>query len=63
MSKKATVSDDYLETLEKVKEQYQQYLDVSKVYELPGVRTEEAEERQYPPSPDHPLTTNTFSVK
>ena len=61
MSKNEKVLDDYLKTLEKVKEQYRQYLDVSKIYELP-TRTEEPTECR-PPSPEYPLTTNTFRVK
>lgn len=54
--------DDYLKTLEKVKQQYQQYVEVSKLYELPTHREEERAQYQ-PPSPEHPLTTNTFRVK
>jgi len=53
---------EYLETLEKVKRQYQQYLEVSRIYELPVFQKKE--ELQYLiPSLEHPLTTNTFRVK
>ena len=54
--------DDYLETLERVKKQYQQYVEVSRLYELPLQKAEE--ETQYqPPSPENPLTMNTFRVQ
>ena len=62
MSKKEKVQDSYLETLEKVKQQYQEYIEVSKIYELPTFEEEKPIEYQ-PPSPEHPLTTNTFDVK
>ena len=56
------ITERYLETLEEVKKQYQQYVEVSKLYELPTLKKEE--ETQYqPPSHEHPLTTNTFRVK
>ena len=62
MSKKHKISDDYLTTLEVVKKQYQEYLEVSKIYELPTLK--EKEPVQYkPPTPDSPLTTNTFQFK
>ena len=51
------VSDNYLETLEEVKKQYQQYLDVSGLYQLPIFNKDEEPQYQ-PPSPEHPLTTN-----
>ena len=56
------ISGDYLETLEKVKEQYQQYIEVSRLYELPTSKTEQQVEYQ-PPTFDNPLTTNKFSMK
>lgn len=62
MSKQEKFSDDYLKTLEKVKEQYRQYVSLSKIDELPVNQEEEVTENS-PPSPDHPLTTNSFSVK
>ena len=55
-------SDDYLKTLEEVKKQYQQYVEVSSLYKLPTQNEEEATKYQ-PPTPEHPLTTNTFRVK
>lgn len=64
MSKKTkteNVSDDYLKTLEKVKKQYQQYVEVSELYKLP-VQKEERLQYQ-PPSIEHPLTTNTIRTK
>ena len=55
-------SDDYLETLEQVKKQYQQYIEASGLYELPIQKEEEIIQYQ-PPSREHPLTTNRFSTK
>ena len=56
------VSDDYLKTLEEVKKQYQQYVEVSELYTLPIQKAEE--ETQYqPPTPERPLTTNTFHIE
>ena len=65
MTKKAkieNVSDDYLETLEKVKKQYQQYVEVSELYKLPVQKEEEPLQYQ-PPSIEHPLTTNTIRIQ
>ena len=56
------VSDDYLKTLEEVKKQYQQYVEVSELYKLPIQKEEETIQYQ-PPSPEHPLTTNTIRIK
>ena len=55
-------SEDYLNTLEKVKEQYQQYLEVSKLYELPTSEQEEPQIEYQAPTIDNPLTTNTFRM-
>ncbi len=57
-----SVSDSYLETLEKVKKQYEQYVEVSKLYDLPTEKQQEPTQYQ-PASPDNPLTSNTFRVK
>ena len=62
MVKKSETPNNYLETLEKVKEQYQQYLEVSKIYELPTFEEEKPTEYE-PPSQEHPLTTNTFRTR
>lgn len=59
---KETTSADYLETLEKVKKQYQQYVEVRKLYALP-MRKETAVIRRRPPSLEYPLTTNTIRIK
>ena len=60
--KTEAVQNDYLKTLEKVKKQYQQYVEVSELYKLPTHKEEE--KIQYnPPSPEHPLTINTFKIK
>lgn len=59
MSEKTTsdkVTADYLKTLEEVKRQYKQYVEVSRLYELPAQKEESV---QYlPPSAERPLTTN-----
>ena len=55
-------SADYLQTLEEVKKQYQQYVEVSGLYELP-IQKEEEVIRYQPPSPEHPLTTNRIPIK
>ncbi len=56
------ISDDYLETLEEVKKQYQQYVEVRELYKLPMQKKEEPVQYQ-PPSMEHPLTTNTIRIK
>ena len=57
-----SVSDDYLKVLEEVKKQYQQYVEVSGLYELPTQSEPDSPEYE-PPSLEHPLTTNTIRVK
>ena len=57
-----TVSENYLKTLEEVKRQYQQYVEVSELYKLPTQKEEEIIQYQ-PPSPEHPLTTNAIRIK
>lgn len=57
-TKTKSVSDDYLKTLEEVKRQYEQYVEVSELYKLPIQKAEE-ETRYQPPSLEHPLTTNS----
>ena len=61
-SERKTTSADYLETLEKVKKQYQQYVEVRKLYALP-IQKEIAVIRHRPPSLEYPLTTNTIRIK
>ena len=56
------ISEDYLETLEKAKEQYQQYVEVSRLYELPTSNTEQQVKYQHPTF-DNPSTTNKFNMK
>ena len=60
--KHETVLEDYLKTLEKVKKQYRQYLEVSELYKLPIQKEEETVQYQSP-TPEHPLTTNTIRIK
>ncbi len=56
------VSDSYLETLTEVKKQYQQYVEVSKLYELPAQKESAAPQYQ-PPALNIRLPHNTFRVK
>ena len=55
------VVDDYLKTLEKVKKQYQQYMEVSELYKL-STPADDSPVQFRPPSPDNPLTTNTVRI-
>ena len=57
------MNNDYLETLEKAKKQYQEYVEVSGLYNLPTSKREEKSMEISPPSYDNPLTTNTFRLK
>lgn len=59
---KQKVSDDYLATLEKVKEQYREYVEVSKINDLPIFSEEQPIENSLP-SIENPLTINTFRIK
>ena len=59
-SRKTSV--DYLDTLEQVKKQYEQYVEVSELYELP-IQKEEENIQYQPPSPEHPLNTNRILTK
>ena len=60
-TKTENVSDDYLKTLEEVKKQYQQYVEISELYKLP-MQKEEPVQYQ-PPSMEYPLTTNAIRIK
>ena len=51
--KQSIVSEDYLETLEKVKKQYEQYVEVSRLYDLPAAKQQEPTKYQ-PASPENP---------
>ena len=55
-------TDDYLNTLKEVEQQYQQYMDVSELYKLP-IQMEQEPIQYQPPSLEHPLTTNTVHIK
>ena len=55
-------TDDYLNTLKEVEQQYQQYMDVSELYKLP-IQPEQEPIQYQPPSLEHPLTTNTVHIK
>ena len=60
-NRQTATDEDYLTTLENVKKQYQQYLEIADLYDLPYQREREARTYQ-PPSPDRPLTTNTVQI-
>ena len=51
----------FLRTLEEVKKQYRQYVEVDELYKLPTRKESEYISYQ-PPSLEHPLTTNTFCI-
>ena len=53
--------DPYLSTLEQVKTQYEQYVEVSRLYNLPHDRVRQ-ETRYQEPGRDNPLTTNAVKV-
>lgn len=58
-TKSDKVTADYLKTLEEVKRLYKQYVEVSRLYELPTTKEETV---QYlPPDMERPLTTNTVT--
>jgi len=61
-TERESISNEYLKTLEKVKKQYQQYVEVSELYKLPIQKKDETVQYE-PPSPEHPLTTNTIRMK
>ena len=51
-------TDEYLDVLEDIKEQYQQYMDISGIYDLLNMLNKQKEEKFLPPTPENPLTTN-----
>ena len=51
----------HLATLEKVKREYQQYIEIAKLYQLPN-RCEEDSINYEIPSPAQPLTTNKVQI-
>ena len=55
------VTEEYLKTLEEVKKQYRQYVEVSGLYKLP-IQKEEQTVQYQPPSLEHPLTTNRIRL-
>lgn len=55
-------TDEYLAVLEEVKDQYQQYIEVSGLYELNRL-LEHKDEEFLSPTPENPLTTNKIKVK
>lgn len=59
---KEVVSDDYLKTLERVKKQYQRYVELGELNKLPIQREEEVIRYRHP-SLEHPLTTNKVYIK
>ena len=61
MMKATKNSSRYLLELEKVKEQYQQYIEVSQIYKLP-IFLPDPEPQYAPPSNENPLTTNKITL-
>ena len=55
------IHDDYLATLERVKVQYQQYVEVSDLYSLPTATTGTVD--YAPPSMKRPLTTTVSQIE
>ena len=55
-------TDEYLAVLEEVKDQYQQYIEVSGLYELNRL-LEKKDEEFLSPTPENPLTTNKIKMK
>ncbi len=61
MSNKSENSNKYLLEMEKVKEQYRQYMEVSEIYKLPTFSPDP--EPQYAnPSGENPLTNNKITL-
>ncbi len=58
-TKAGRAADDYLTTLEEVKRQYEQYVEVSELYKLP-IQKAVDEKRYQPPSLENPLTSNSI---
>ena len=61
MMKATKNSSEYLIELEKVKEQYLQYMEVSQIYKLP-IFSPDPEPQYVPPSNENPLTTNKIML-
>ena len=62
MNTKTTGPTGYLFEMENVKKQYEQYIEISQIYELPIFQP--VPEPQYAqPSIENPLTTNEITLK
>ncbi len=61
MKKKYNVKEDYLKTLERVKKQYQEYIEVSGLYDLPTAQNKE--EINSAGAYDYPVITTTKILK
>ncbi len=62
VDEQSTSNDDYLLILETVKKQYEEYVEVSDLYNLP-YHQNEAQVSYRPPGREHPLTSNTIHLK
>ena len=62
VDEQSTSNDDYLLILEAVKKQYEEYVEVSDLYNLP-YHQNEAQISYQPPGREHPLTSNTIHLK
>ena len=54
--------EEYLLTLETVKKQYEEYVEISDIFNLP-YRQNETQVTYQPPGKEHPLTSNTIHLK
>ena len=61
MKRRNTVEKDYLKTLERIKKQYQEYIEISEFYNLPT--TQNIEETGSINTHNYPVTTNTLKFK
>ena len=59
--KKNNVEKDYLKTLERIKRQYQEYIEVSGLYNLPTAQN--VEETDSVDTHNYPVTNNTLKFK
>ena len=61
MEGEITAKEDYLKTLERIKKQYQEYIEISEFYNLPT--TQNIEETGSINTHNYPVTTNTLKFK
>ena len=51
-------TNEYLDVLEEIKEQYKQYTDINGICDLLNMLNKQKDEKFLPPTPKNPLTTN-----